>query len=117
MRIIIICSLFFLACNSGSKKPAIEKEKENTSNVSNEQNADQQKAEVNIREYVANRSKGKTGDFIFGKLEKNTGDYADEVFLIKCSFREIFDDGGDPMDRKETYFLDKDLKVVRVDYN
>ena len=116
MRIIIICSLFFLACNSDSKKPATEKENVNTT-VSNEQDADQQKAEVNIREYSINRSKGKIENFIFGKLEKNTGDYADEVFRIKCSSKEIFDDGGETMNRNEIYFLDKDLNVVRVDYN
>ena len=117
MRILIICSLFLLACNSGSKKSGAEKDTDNTSTVSNDKSADQQKAEANIREYAQSHAKGKPVDFVFDKLEKLTEQNADEVFSVKCSFKETFDDGGNPLAVHDTYFLDKDLNVVRVEFN
>jgi len=114
MRLIILIScLFFLACNSDSTKPA-ENDTENTSNKSS---ADQEKAEENIKEYAASHSKGKPEDFKFGKLKKSKSDYEEEMYVIRCSFKETYDDGGNPMNMKDDYYLDKDFNVVRVDYS
>ena len=117
MRLIIFSCLIFLATNCNSKKSDSEKEKTNVSTGTNDAAADQKKAEDNVKLYATQRSKGKPVDFVFGKLEKSTENYQNEVFILKCSFKETYDDGGNPMNMNDTYFLDKDLNVVRVQNN